>query len=68
MSRRLQRFIPTDGKVSMNRAINDFNEFVDKVFDENGERKTEGYEPTPSTSACRFCEFNQRNLCEFAVN
>lgn len=68
MSRRLQRFIPTDGKVSMNRAINDFNEFVDKVFDESGERRTEGYEPTPSKSNCRFCEFNQRNLCEFAMN
>lgn len=68
MGRRLQRFIPSDGKVSMNRAVSDFEYFVENVFDEQGNRKTEGYEPTPSKNACRFCEFNERNICPFAIN
>lgn len=68
MSRRLQRFIPTDGKVSMNRAINDFNYFVDNVFDDTGDRKEDGYNPTPSKSSCKFCEFNHRNICNFSVS
>lgn len=67
MARRLQRFIPTDGVVSMNKAVNDFEYFVENVFDNNGERKVEGYEPTPSKSSCRFCEFNEKNICKYAV-
>lgn len=67
MGRRIQKFIPTDGKVSMNRAVNDFNEFVESVFADDGNRKEDGYEPTPSKSSCRFCEFRERGICEFAV-
>lgn len=68
LAKRIQRFIPTDGKVSMNKAVYDFNDFVESVFDENGERVSDGYNPTPSKSNCRFCEFRERKLCKFAVN
>lgn len=67
MGRRLQRFIPSDGKVSMNKAVADFEYFVENVFDDDGNRKEEGYEPTPSKNACRFCEYNERNICNYAI-
>jgi hypothetical protein len=67
MGRRLQRFIPTDGNVSVNRAVQDFMNFVDDVFDTEGQRKSDGYVPTPSMNSCRFCEYNKENICKFGM-
>jgi hypothetical protein len=66
--RRVQRFIPTDGKVSMNRAFTEFNHFVNTVFNDDGSRTTDGYEPKPSKNNCKYCEFNQKNICKYAIN
>lgn len=67
MRKRIQKFVPTNGSVSMKNAVNDFDNFIEQVFDDNGDRRTEGYEATPSKHACRFCEFKKRKICKFAI-
>jgi hypothetical protein len=65
---RVSRFPPAHKKVSVNKAIKSFNEFIDGCFDKNGNHLTEGFKPTPSAEACRFCPFNNLpRLCDRSV-
>jgi len=60
---RVQRWTPSHGIVSTNRAYKDFMEFVDRVFDEDGNRRTDiEYPKTPGEYTCRFCEFSDPAL------
>ena len=54
---RISRHVPASGKPSINKAWNSFVEFVDTVFDENGEyRKDIQFQKKPS-KLCGWCEF-----------
>lgn len=60
---RISKFIPANGKPSMNMAWKDFMKFVDTVFDENGKhRDIEFY--TKQTKLCDYCEYKTRKLCK----
>jgi RecB family exonuclease len=60
MKKRLQRFIPANGKGSVNNAVDDFMEFVDRVFVD----KTETFEANPTKFNCTYCEFYNRGICD----
>ena len=61
--KRVQKFSPASGTVSMNKVAKRLNTFLDLAFDDRGERISENIIPTPSKKACRFCEFNQTEYC-----
>ena len=65
--RRVQTFSPANGKPSINKVINNLNQFIEESFID-GEYNTEHtYIKRPSKKNCRFCEFNQTEHCDVGV-
>ena len=65
--RRVQTFSPANGKPSINKVINNLNQFIKESF-VDGEYNTEHtYIKRPSKKNCRFCEFNQTEHCDAGV-
>ena len=65
--KRVQKFSPASGTVSMNKVAKRLNTFLDLAFDDEGNRISENIIPTPSKKACRWCEFNQTEHCNQGV-
>ena len=65
--KRVQKFSPASGTVSMNKVAKRLDTFLDLAFDDEGNRISENIIPTPSKKACRFCEFNQTEYCNQGV-
>ena len=61
---RMSKHIPANGKPSINKAWNGFKEFVDTVFDEDGNYKLNIDYPKKATKLCEWCEFFHRGLCD----
>ena len=59
---RISKFVPANGKPSMNMAWKSFMGFVDSVFGENGEIIQTEF-PANKGKPCDWCEFKTRNLC-----
>lgn len=59
---RISKFVPPSGKPSVNMAWKEFMNFVNTVFDEDGNYKDIDY-PTNKTKLCDYCEFCERRLC-----
>ena len=59
---RISKFVPANGKPSVNRAWDGFLGFVNNVFGENGEIIQTDF-PTNKGKHCDWCEFKERNLC-----
>lgn len=65
--KRVIGFEPSNGTVSMKRAEERFNKFLN-LFDENGEPHLDQIVATPSDSACRYCIFQDNaELCPYSV-
>ena len=65
--RRVQTFTPANGKPSINKVMNNLNQFINESFID-GEYNTEHtYIKQPSKKNCRFCEFNQTEYCDSGV-
>ena len=62
--KRVQKFSPASGTVSMNKVAKKLNNFMTEAFNEVGEYTPDRLKPTPSKKACRFCEFNQTEYCK----
>ena len=65
--KRVQKFVPASGKPSMNRVTKGLDIFLENVFTETGEYKTDKIFSLPSKKACRFCEFNRTEYCSDGV-
>lgn len=59
---RISKFVPANGKPSVNAAWKGFMEFVDSVYDEVGTVKQVDF-PTNKSKACDWCEFKSRKIC-----
>ena len=59
---RISKFVPANGKPSMNMAWKGFMNFVDSVFGEEGEI-IQTHFPTNKGNHCKWCEFKERGLC-----
>lgn len=64
--RRISKFEPSHGKISMKRAVDEWDEFLSQCIDENGNYRTD-VKPTPSKQACRFCKFKNTIHCTVGV-
>ena len=65
--KRVQKFVPASGTVSMNKVNNGLNLFLENAFDDKGEYRTDKIFALPSKKACRFCEFKNTEYCDNAV-
>ena len=64
--KRVQKFSPASGKVSMNKVARRLDTFLNEAFTDNGEHNKD-MKATPSKKSCRFCEFNQTEYCSEGV-
>jgi len=65
--KRVQKFSPASGTVSMNKVAKRLDTFLDLAFDDEGERISENIIPTPSKKACRWCEFRGTEYCNVGI-
>ena len=54
---RISKHIPSDGKRSINRAWDGFMEFIDTVFDADGNRKADIVYIKKPSKLCEWCDF-----------
>ena len=59
---RISKFVPANGKPSVNKAWDGFIAFVNEVFDDEGNFIQREYQPTKGKQ-CDWCEFKTRKLC-----
>jgi len=65
--KRVQKFSPASGTVSMNKVAKRLDTFLDLAFDDKGERISENIIPTPSKKSCKWCEFKNTEHCSVGV-
>ena len=65
--KRVQKFSPASGTVSMNKLAKKLKTFMDDAFTEDGERIDKEYEKKPSKKACKWCEFRKTEYCSEGV-
>ena len=65
--KRVQKFSPASGTVSMNKVAKRLDTFLDLAFDDKGERISENIIPTPSKKACKWCEFRKTEHCSEGI-
>jgi len=62
--KRVQQFYPASGKVKLNKAKNNLNEFINKAFNLDGSYKDTIFPAKPSKWNCTFCPFKDNmELC-----
>jgi hypothetical protein len=60
----MSKHVPANGKVSVNKAWKGFTEFVESVFDNDGNYRTDTEFPKNATKLCEWCEFFDRGICD----
>ena len=65
--RRVQTFTPANGKPSINKVMNNLNQFINESFIDGEYNLEHNYIKQPSKKNCRFCEFNQTEYCDAGV-
>ena len=65
--KRVQKFSPASGTVSMNKVAKRLDTFLDLAFDDDGNKVSENIIPTPSKKACKWCEFRKTEYCSVGV-
>jgi len=62
----MSKHIPANGKPTVNKVYNEFLEFVNTVFDDEGKFRDIEYPKVPGdkNKNCKFCEFLQRGICD----
>ena len=65
--RRVQTFSPASGKPSINKLMNNLNQFIDESFVDGEYNLEHNYIKQPSKKNCRWCEFNQTVHCDVGV-
>ena len=59
---RISKFVPANGKPSVNKAWDGFMNFVNSVYDDSGNVIQKVF-PHNKGNHCKWCEFKQRGLC-----
>ena len=65
--KRVQKFSPASGTVSMNKVAKRLDTFLNEAFTDNGEHSTDLIYANPSKKACRFCEFKGTKYCDYGI-
>jgi hypothetical protein len=65
--KRVQKFVPASGTVSMNKVAKKLTKFINEAFNEDGSYTTNELTPTPSKKSCKWCEFKGTEYCDVGV-
>ena len=66
--KRVQKFVPANGKPSINKVVTRLDDFITECFNSDGEYNTEHiYRKEASKKNCKYCEFNQTEYCDAGV-
>ena len=65
--KRVQKFIPASGTVSMNKVAKKLTKFIGEAFNEDGTHTKNELPPTPSKKSCKWCEFKGTEYCDVGV-
>jgi hypothetical protein len=69
VQKRIQEFIPAQGKIKMKKAKNALSTFIENVFNLDGTYKSTEHLPNPSKSNCKYCPYSSnKNLCPSSVS
>jgi len=67
--KRIQEFIPNQGKIKLKKARTALESFIDNVFNLDGTYKTTDHSAQPSKTNCKYCPFkNKKELCSQAIS
>ena len=63
---RISKHIPPNGAPSVNKVYDEFMNFIDTVFDDEGNFRDIDYPKVPGNAKknCKWCEFSARGLCD----
>ena len=63
---RISKHIPPPGAPSVNKVYDEFMQFIDIVFDDEGNYRDIDYPKVPGNAKknCKWCEFSVRGLCD----
>ena len=63
---RISKHIPPNGAPSVNKVYDEFMQFIDTVFDDEGNFRDIPYPKVPGNAKknCKWCEFSVRGLCD----
>ena len=64
--KRVQKFSPASGTVSMNKVNKKLIKFIDEAFTVDGDKKDDMV-ATPSKKACKWCEFRKTEYCSEGI-
>ena len=65
--RRIQTFIPANGKPSVNKVAKNIDSFITECFNGSEYNVNHIYKKEASKKNCRFCEFNQTEHCDAGI-
>ena len=65
--RRIQTFIPANGKPSVNKVAKNIDSFITECFNGSEYNVDHIYRKEASKKNCRFCEFNQTEHCDAGI-
>ena len=65
--KRVQKFSPANGKPSINKVVNNLNQFLKESFIDGEYNTDHTYIQRPSKKNCKYCEFNQTEHCDVGV-
>ena len=66
--KRVQQFVPANGKTKVKKAKVALDTFVDEVFNLDGSYKNTDHQATPSKSSCLYCQYkDKKDFCDKAI-
>jgi len=66
--KRIQEFVPANGKTKKNKAKTSLNSFIEEVFNIDGPYKDTDHQATPSKNNCKYCPYkDKKELCNKAI-
>ena len=66
--KRVQQFVPANGKTKVKKAKVALDTFVDEVFNLDGSYKNTDHQATPSKSSCLYCQYkSKKEFCDKAI-
>lgn len=66
--KRIQQFIPANGKTKVKKAKTALDTFINEVFNLDGSYKSTDFQATPAKHNCTYCSYkNKKELCDKAI-
>jgi hypothetical protein len=67
--KRIQEFIPAQGKIKLKKAKSAIISFIENIFDIDGTYKNVDHPAQPEKNKCKYCPFkDKKELCSQAIS